>query len=61
MRSFGPVSDYDQLRCYRFNDSFFTLLKSLDKEQFEAAIKELTETVRPEIRDEFDIRFELAD
>ena len=61
MSSFGPVSDYDQLRCYRFNDSFFTLLKSLDKEQFEAVIKELTEKVRPEIRDEFDIRFELAD
>ena len=55
------MNDYDQVRHYRFTESFFSVLKSLDREQFEIAIQELTEKVSAEVRDEFDIRFEPVD
>ena len=61
MSCFGPVLDYDELRVYRFNDSFLTLVKSFEQEQFEAMIKDLTESVDSKLRDEIDIRFEAID
>ena len=61
MSCFGPLNDYDQLRVYQFNPTFEETLKYCDKDQFEAMIKELTESITPEQRKEFDIRFESAD
>ena len=61
MSCFGPLNDYDQLRVYRFNPTFAETLKFCDKDQFEAMIKELMESITPEQWEEFDIRFELED
>ena len=61
MSCFGPLNEYDQLRVYRFNPTFAETLKYCDKDQFEAMIKELTESITPEQRKEFDIRFDVID